>query len=313
MSPAEATAEPALASVSFEVWGSDVVLATARAGALEPAERLLRAELEAFDRACSRFRADSELTRLNARAGAAVEVGPLLADALAVALRSAEQTAGAVDPTVGPALAALGYDRDFAEIVRGASVRPMLVPAVGWREIAFDAATRTVLVPRGCTLDLGATAKALCADRAAAAIAARTGVGVLVSLGGDVAMEGRAPDGGWVIGLADDHRAPARSGPATVAVAGGGLATSSTTVRRWRMAGEPVHHLIDPASGRPAGGPWRTASVAAASCTDANTASTAAIVMGVAAADWLAERGLPARLVAHDGTIARIAGWPEES
>ncbi len=93
----------------------------------------------------------------------------------------------------------------------------------------------------------------------------------------------------------------------------GGLATSSVTVRAWASGGEQVHHIIDPATGRPARVCWRTVSVAAGTCTDANTASTAAIVRGPAAPGWLRAAGLPARLVRPDGTVVTTAGWPDEA
>ncbi|MFZ0044265.1 MAG: FAD:protein FMN transferase, partial [Streptosporangiaceae bacterium] len=96
----------------------------------------------------------------------------------------------------------------------------------------------------------------------------------------------------------------------TVTITSGGLATSSTTVRAWTVAGRPVHHIIDPATGEPASSCWRTVSVAAGTCTDANIASTAAIIRSAAAPAWLRDMGLPARLVRHDGTVETTAGWP---
>jgi thiamine biosynthesis lipoprotein len=130
----------------------------------------------------------------------------------------------------------------------------------------------------------------------------------LVNLGGDVATAGPAPVGGWRVRVTDDHAAGDRAPGETVAITGGALATSSTTVRRWAGG----HHIIDPATGRPAAAPWRTVSVAAATCVDANTASTAAVVLGDAAPAWLADRRLPARLCAQDGAVLRVAGWPQE-
>jgi thiamine biosynthesis lipoprotein len=135
---------------------------------------------------------------------------------------------------------------------------------------------------------------------------------VLVSLGGDIAMAGAAPDGGWPVLVAEDHAAPLDGPGPVVRLNGGGLATSSTTVRRWRRGGAELHHIVDPATGLPAAGRWRTASVGAATCVDANAAATAAIVWGERAPAWLAERRLPARLVATDGAVVRVAGWPED-
>jgi thiamine biosynthesis lipoprotein len=88
------------------------------------------------------------------------------------------------------------------------------------------------------------------------------------------------------------------------------MATSSTLARRWRRGHASVHHLLDPRTGLPADETWRTASVCAATCVDANAASTAAIVLGALAPAWLWERDLAARLVASDGRVMRVAGWP---
>lgn len=296
------------AGVGFPALGTTATVVVTASARLAAAERILRAELAALDEACSRFRPDSEISRLHERAGAAVEIGPLLATAIGVALRAATLTDGMVDPTVGPAVVGLGYDRDFADLDRD-DPRPAAAPspAPGWWRVRLDAERGTVVLPRGVGLDLGATAKALGADLAAARIAAELGCGVLVGLGGDLAAEGPAPDGGWRIGVGDDHRA---AGDAAITMVAGGIATSSTTVRTWRRAGRTVHHIVDPRTGDVPAARWRTATVAARSCVDANTASTAAIVLGDAAPDWLAGAGLPARLVGTDGTILTVAGWP---
>lgn len=108
-----------------------------------------------------------------------------------MALRAAEATDGTVDPTVGSAMDALGYDRDFT-LVRedDRPVRLTVRRTPGWRAVRLDRATGTVTVPEGIRLDLGATAKAWAADRAAGTLAAAAGCGVLVSLGGDTAVAG---------------------------------------------------------------------------------------------------------------------------
>jgi thiamine biosynthesis lipoprotein len=161
-------------------------------------------------------------------------------------------------------------------------------------------------------LDLGATAKAWAADRAAGAAFHAIGIGVLVALGGDVATVGPPPPAGWRIRVTDDHRSGTSAPGQTIAIDDGGIATSSTTVRRWLRGATELHHIIDPRSGAPARGIWRTASVAAASAAEANIASTAAILRSRHAAAWLTELGLPARLVALDGTVRTLAGWPAD-
>ena len=134
---------------------------------------------------------------------------------------------------------------------------------------------------------------------------------MLVSLGGDIAVGGAAPDGGWRILIAEDSETPSDAAGEVVAIETGAIATSSTTVRRWRRGGRTLHHLIDPRTGGSVDSPWRTASVVAATCVEANTAATAAIVMGDAGAGLARGRRLPARLVARDGAVARLGGWPD--
>jgi thiamine biosynthesis lipoprotein len=300
-----------VALVRWQALGTTAEVAVSAPRALSRAHRAVLAELAAIDAACSRFREDSELVALNRRAGETVEVGPLLGEAIDVALDAARASDGTVDPTVGAALVAAGYDDDYAALpADGPAV--IARPAPGWRLVGRDREAGTVTLPAGVRLDLGATAKALAADRAARAAAeAAPGAGVLVSLGGDVAVAGPAPDDGWAIGLADGHRA--RGPLPTVAIRTGGLATSSVTQRRWHRGGRTLHHILDPRTGAPAVPVWRTVSVAAGSCVAANTASTAAIVWGAHAADRLQTTGAHARLVAVDGRVARTGGWPVEA
>lgn len=299
--------------VEVSALGTTAVLVVTEPRALDRAEEVLRSELIDIDDACSRFRPDSEISRLHDRAGAAVVVGPLLAEALTAALRAAALTDGLVDPTVGAAVSALGYDRDFAavEAEHPAPAGPAR-PAPGWWRVAWNSGTSEVVLPRSVMLDLGATAKALVVDRIAVRAAERAGCGVLVSVGGDVRAVGPAPDGGWRLGIGDDHQHALTEPDLTVTITGGGLATSGTTRRTWRRAGRTVHHIVDPHTGDVPASVWRTVTVAAATCVDANIATTASIVMGDAAPAWLAERGLPARLVTDAGEITNTAGWPAE-
>jgi thiamine biosynthesis lipoprotein len=305
------TAVAAPARDTFGVFGTTATLLVSEQAALAPARAIADAELAAVDAACSRFRPDSELSALNAAGGAATQVSELMADLLGAALRAAELTGGAVDPTCGQALAAIGYDRDFAEIrAAGVPRHQRAGPVAGWRNVHLDRGRRQARLDHGAQLDLGATAKAWAADRCAGLIAARIGCGVLLSLGGDVAVSGPAPADCWRVRVTDDHAAGPDAPGQTVLIRSGGLATSSTTVRAWSAGGDPVHHIIDPATGEPARSRWRTVSVAAGSCADANSASTAAIVLGEAAIEWLERACLPARLVSHDGQVQTAAGWP---
>jgi thiamine biosynthesis lipoprotein len=312
----------------------DALGTTARLVVWPPANlpRLLAAvdeELAALDAQASRFRPDSEISALHAAGAGGYLISDGLAEAIGIALAAAAWTGGLSDPTVGTALVRIGYDRDFAAIEAGTSAAPPPDggPIAGWRAVRLDGNELTV--PEGVLLDLGSTAKGLGADRAAAAAcAAAGGGGVLVSLGGDVAVAAPPRAGAWPVLVADEHRQvraarnltrahgnmPAAADPSVaqqIRLARGGLATSSDTCRRWLRAGRVMHHIIDPRTGLPARGPWRTVSVVAGSCAEANAASTAAIVAGEGALGWLTAAGLPARLIGHDGRIARTGGWPQ--
>jgi thiamine biosynthesis lipoprotein len=292
--------------------------AVARDGsAVARAQELLEREVDALDRACSRFRDDSDLMRANRAGGRWTVVDPMLVEALEAAMRAAALTGGVVSPALGTALCVAGYDRDFAELPAGdAGDRRPCAPRIavldrGWRAIDIDATHRRIKVPAGMQLDLGATAKAWLADRSANAIFDELGGGVLVSLGGDIALAGTAPAGGWRVHVTDDHRHGADAPGQTIALAGGGLATSSTVTRRWRMDGAEMHHIIDASTGRSARSPWRTVSVAARTCLDANIATTATLAQASDASQWLRDQGLPARLVAHDGSVLTLGDWPQ--
>jgi len=299
---AAAGVTPAGAAASWRAIGTSVHLLVTEERALGPARRLLREDLAALDAACSRFRADSEIVALDHAPTDGrgrtepVQVSPLLAGALAVALRAARLTAGDVDPTVGGALSAAGYDRDFALVRRdGPPVRLTVRSVPGWQQIELDEASRLLSLPAGTRLDLGATAKAWAADRAASRIAAELGCGTLVNLGGDIAVGGTVPDGGWRVRVQDITGRPDEppAGPsAVIAIRSGGLATSSTAARRWRRGGDVLHHILDPRSGRPA--------------------APVAIIRGEGALAWLAGLGFPARLVAESGAVVTLGGWPPD-
>ncbi len=324
-------------SAQFAAWGGLSVVAVTRPEALEAAVGVVRRLVDAVDLACSSFRGDSELARLNAAAGAPVQVSELLIEYLRAGLRAAELTGGDVDPTVGEALVALGFigsGRDHRADGHGdrapspedpatrhaaharrdgdRALRFELCAVPGYRAIELDDGAGTVRLARGVRLDLGATAKALAADQAAAAVCRETGTGVLVSLSGDLSIAGPPPRGGWRVRVTDDHRSDERAPGQSISLRSGGLATSSTAVRVHTRGRQRLHHVIDPATGVPAATRLRTVSVAAASCLDANIASTAALVRGERAVGWLEDLRLPSRLVGLDGTVRHVAGWPSE-
>lgn len=297
---------------SFRALGTTATVVSTVAEHADEAERILRAEVEAIDLACSRFRPDSDLASFHAHAGRTVEVPPLLFEALDVAYSVAERTHGAVDPTVGSALATLGYDRHFEEI----ESRPLhladLGPVPGFRHLHLDHVQHTARIPADVRLDLGSSAKALLADRAAARVTGTLGSGALISIGGDVAVAGEPPLEGWAIGIAVDSATGPDDVDQVVAIRRGGLASSSTGVRTWQMGTAQVHHIVDPGTGCSSSPYWRLVSAVGPSCVDANALSTAAVVWGDQAMERLRPFGQAVRLLRHDGQVFTLGGWPDE-
>ncbi|HEX3788746.1 MAG TPA: FAD:protein FMN transferase [Pseudonocardiaceae bacterium] len=292
------------AAAEWSVWTTTARIVVTAAATLPAARRITEAVLRDVDEACSRFRPDSELCRLPA--GRPTQVSPLLAELVGVALDAARRTDGDVDPTVGGVLAELGYDRDLDRVTDTGVPVPVVTRHVpGWQRIRLTG--RTLTVPAGVPLDLGATAKAFAADRCAELVSRRCGTGVLVSLGGDLATAGPAPLGGWQVLVRDRPGDP----ECTVTLApDAALATSSTATRWWRRGGRRLHHIIDPATCLPAAAVWRTVSVAAPTCVLANTATTAALVRGEPAVAWLRRQRLPALLVGQDDRVITVGDWP---
>jgi FAD:protein FMN transferase len=264
--------------------GVDVVV-----GGAAPAElAAIRALFARYDARFSRFRADSELTAVNRAASEAVIVSPAFARVLGVALAAAARTDGLVDPTLGGAVEAAGYDRDFDRL--RPDPRPCGPPEPSrLRAVRLDG--RLLRRPPGLRLDLNGVVKALAVDEALSLLG-RPG---FVAAGGDVAVRG-----GAVVGL---------PGGESVRVLSGGVATSGGTKRRWRRGGREQHHLIDPATGRPATSCWAQVTVAARSCLAADVAAKAAFVLSEQGPDWLDAHGMPGRFVGHDGEAAVNESW----
>jgi thiamine biosynthesis lipoprotein ApbE len=300
--------EAVLSLDSFEAMGTLNTVVVDDAVALPEAMAIARARIKEVDETCSRFRADSELSRLNGRAGKGdVPVSALLEEAIAAALTAAAISNGLVDPTVGRVVEELGYTVTFGDLPSdGPPVELRVRRLAGWRSIGLNRTRHTVRLPSGAALDLGASGKAWAADRTAEAVANGLNVGVAVECGGDVAVRGREPSGGWPVRIAADR------GSNTwldVTVHDGGLATSGTTSRRWRRGGVELHDIIDPRTGLPADTPWEMVTVAASTCLEANAGATAGIVMGENAPAWFDELQLPARLVRRGGAVVLAGGW----
>lgn len=303
-----ATVRSLTAARDWELWSTTGRLVVTRPETLPAATRVVDALLAEVERAASRFRPDSEIMTLAPAADGWVSLSPELAALLRTALDAARRTDGALDPTVGGTLVDLGYDRDISLVIGddgSAVARVRRVP--GWRTLQLDG--NRLRMPPGVVLDLGATAKAAAADRAATLVAEQLHTGVLVGLGGDIATAGPAPTGGWQITVQDTAHDPATQ---VGLPAGAAIATSSTVRRAWHQGGEPRHHLVDPRTSRPAVSPLRSVTVAAASCVDANAAATATLVKGPAGPAWLAATGLAARMVTTDGEVRLLGDWPTE-
>jgi thiamine biosynthesis lipoprotein len=322
--PADTTATAVTAQSSWIVWELEATLAVTDAALLGAAEGIVRQVLAEVDLACSRFRDDSELVMLQPRMASGVQVSPMFRMLLERALDAAAITNGDVDPTLGADLAALGHGPALTATpgIRSVPVSPKPSPSnavpgrvPGWSRLRLDGDTLTL--PADLRLDLGASAKAVAADLAAAQVHRQLGCGVLVSLGGDLASAGQGPreerrgtPGHWQILVQDLPADPTQQ----ISLAPGfALATSSTQKRRWRHQGVQVHHILDPRFGLPAEPVWRSVTVAAPTCLEANAFSTAAIVRGFAAVDWFRTQGVAARLVDSRGRVTTTGGWPAES
>lgn len=305
-------------ATSFRAIGVECRIVATRAAELPAARALAEARLRELDVAASRFRTDSEVSQLmrapatNTTGVVTASVSALLRSLIEDALWAAAATDGLVDPTLGRAMVANGYDADLADVLarpgrsRSAAETTPAPPST-LHSLTVDAAASTVTFAAGTLLDLGATAKATMADRLAREIARRGRGGFLVDLGGDIAVAGPSPTGGWVVS------AETPTGDDRVVITTQGLATSGIDRRRWYADGIARHHLLDPSTGRPVEHTWRRVTCVAASALEANAATTAACVLGAAAPDWLAARGIPALLVPEQGEPLRTPAWPSRS
>lgn len=296
-------------STTFPALGTSVFVAVRDPAELMTARLIAGQVLDDVDEVCSRFRPDSDLVRVNVHPDTWVEVDPLLVAAVEVAVVAARATDGLVHPLLGRQLVELGYDRDFDLLVdhTDAEDRESDLPdADAWRRIRL--AHGALRIPAGTSLDLGATGKAWAADLIATAYEQHLEHSAVVSVGGDLRISS-PDDRTWPVAVAERPGTPPDD---LVGLDRGGLATSSTQVRRWTRAGVRRHHLLDPRTGQPAREVWRTVTATGATCSAANTASTAAVVLGEEAPRWLAEHGVAARLVAADGAVTTVGGWPTE-
>jgi FAD:protein FMN transferase len=270
---------------TFRSMGVDVLVR----GATEPELEDVRRLFEEWDATFSRFREGSELNRINADPSPVVLLSRPFAYAMREALAAAARTDGLVDPTLGAALEAAGYDRDFDELAD--DPHPPGAPAPGrWQALRLD--RRLLFRPPGTILDLNGTVKSLAVDAALELIDGDA----LVAAGGDLAARGGAD-----VGL---------TGGDSLRLVAGGIATSGSTKRRWRRGGSWQHHLLDPRTGRPAESRWDEVTVAASSCLAADVSAKAAFLLSEDGPGWLDERGLPGRFRAGEDVVVNDA-WQD--
>ena len=291
------------ARTRWEVWST-----TADASTVDPADlprfrRIAEQTLDEVDLACSRFRADSEIVRLAPQFPEGVAVSGVLSRIIADGLAAARLTDGLVDPTLGSLLHALGW------VAAGSTSTALgITTRATWHDVRFSGDALTA--PAGVRFDFGATGKATTSDLIIErALESGIEAGALISLGGDIATTPAAPDSGWVIEVRD-----LPGDPTTRISLTGGAAIATSSTRRRRLSGQagPASHIIDPRSARPAADTWGAVTAIAGSCAHANSATTAAVVLGDAAPAWLEARGIAARLLRADGSTVHTARWPQE-
>ncbi|MBI5287365.1 MAG: FAD:protein FMN transferase [Chloroflexi bacterium] len=297
-----------LAKRRFRAMNTDVELTLldwSRAALLDRVERFVHE----FEGRFSRFRPDSELCALNARAGATVPVSDQMLDLLATALTMHRETNGLFEPAILPTLEAAGYDRSFERVSReGAAARFESDSRGTIAAITIDARRHTVTAPEGLRLDLGGIGKGYCVDRAAELL--RDAGPALINAGGDMFGRGGGLDGhGWVIEVLD----PADTARAidSVRLYDRAIATSTTAVRNWRRGDRAMHHLIDPRTGAPAESGVCSATVIADTAARADVFAKTALLLGPhAGSRFLDDHGAHGLFVLADASVHTTDAWP---
>lgn len=270
---------------------------------------------EEWEQALSRFRSDSELSRLNARGGQAIPVSPTLFAAVQAALEAARRSQGLVSPTLLPYVEQAGYDRSFERVAEGGNAplpERQTPPSIdAWRAIRLDETRRTVYLPAGARLDLGGSAKGWAAQQAVERLQALGPA--LVDAGGDIAVSGPQAGGlPWPVAVADPLQAQENLGMLMLEKCG--VATSGIDYRRWLSGGAWKHHIIDPRTGQPAETDLMSVTVVAEDVLQAETAAKQAMILGSRAArEWLDSRpDLTGILALQDGQVFYTQSEPDE-
>lgn len=269
----------------------------------------LLVELERLERLWSRFRVDSDLSRLNLSDGAPVRVDAATVGLLRVMGEAVAEAEGAFDPTMLPALVDAGYATSMVDPTRSTVLLPVARAGGSFRDIVVDG--YEVTLPAGLTLDSGGIGKGYAADRLCSLARARGADGAMVEIAGDLVVFGEAPQpGAWVIGI-EDPLDPARH-VATVRLRAGAVATSGTRKRRWVQGGVERHHLIDPRTRISSRSDIHSVSVIAGSGARAEALTKYAFVHSIAETlDWLPTRHAAGLIVTADGALHPTSTWED--
>lgn len=296
-----------VATARFDALGTEIVIAVTDVMQLGTVVEQTHRCIDDIDRTFSRFRTDSELERLLASGVGPQTASPLFIELLELALLAARSTDGMFDPTVRDALEAAGYDRGIDEVeTSGPGPVRVARPAGRWLEIEVDARTGTVHLPDRVRLDFGGIGKGFAVDYTLRQLMA-VNCGVMISAGGDLAVAGPPPFGGWPCGVSLTSQDPLDE---TILLERGAIATSGLGRRQWTRGGQRLHHLIDPRTGLPAASPWSLVTVVASTCVAADVAAKVAWLTGHSGPEWIESLGLAARFRDQQGKITYTTRWP---
>ncbi len=287
----------------FRAMGTDVTVVLPAGDLAEAA--LVEDLFATWELALSRFRPESELSRINASAGAVTHISRLMVEVVDSALRAARATGGLFDPTLEPQMRALGYDRTFDDVAANAPGQPVAVPGGAWRAIEFDRDAGTIRLPVGAALDLGGIAKGMAVDASIAELVRHGVAAAVVDAGGDLAVTGLPPgSAAWPVAL------ELPGGHREVAIRSGALATSGVSRRRWRRGGVEQHHLVDPRTGEPARHDVWSVTASATNCAQAEVAAKVAFLLGRSEGTrFLLRHGISALLVDREGGQTTVGLW----
>ncbi|HVB63579.1 MAG TPA: FAD:protein FMN transferase [Nitrolancea sp.] len=301
--------EGILEPARFAALGTTIEVITTDPARLADVVRHVQGCIADIDRTFSRFRSDSELIRLERSSGRPQRASGLFLELLDLSYRAFESTDGWFDLTIRDALEASGYDRSIEWLeVEGPGPARLARPAGQWHLINYDRDRGLIELRDGVRLDFGGIGKGFAVDYALRTLPSGSS-GVLVNAGGDLAVRGPAPEGGWICEVAATENSATEE---TILLREGAIATSGLGRRQWLRDGRPLHHLIDPRTGEPGESPWRIVTVVARSCVAAEVAAKVAWLRGTEGPDWLESLGLSGRFATIDGRVQVAGSWPRQ-